>query len=513
MDQVLIFDTTLRDGEQSPGISLDVGEKLEIAEQLARLGVDVIEAGFPIASEGDFEAVEAIAKSVKGPIIAGLSRTGFKDVDRAWEAVRHAERNRIHIFLATSELHMKKKLRMTHDQVKAEVAASVARAKGYTADIEYSPEDGFRSDPDFMCDVCQIAVDNGATTLNIPDTVGYGLPEDFGKLIAYVIDTVRGEFVVSTHCHNDLGLAVANSLAGVANGARQVECAINGLGERAGNAALEEVVMAIRTRADYFEGITTGVRTEELARASRMVSRLTGYPVQYNKAVVGRNAFAHEAGIHQHGVLEDRETYEIMDAGEVGQEAAQIVLGKHSGRHAFADSLEKMGLHLQGDALNQAFVRFKELADRKVQITEADLEAIVAEELGTGVVHKYTVVSLDVRGGTLATPEATVVLTDGDGKVEATAEGNGMVDAVIAAIAQATGVSGTVVDFNVSSVTSGGDALGDVVIQLDVDGLKATGRGVATDIVEASARAYLAAVNRIVRMRERPMTRDVIVGP
>ena len=436
MDQVLIFDTTLRDGEQSPGISLDVGEKLEIAEQLARLGVDVIEAGFPIASDGDFEAVEAIAKTVKGPIIAGLSRTGFKDVDRAWEAVRHAERNRIHIFLATSELHMKKKLRMTHDQVKAEVAASVARAKGYTADVEYSPEDGFRSDPDFMCEVCQIAVDNGATTLNIPDTVGYGLPEDFGKLIAYVIDTVQGEFVVSTHCHNDLGLAVANSLAGVANGARQVECAINGLGERAGNAALEEVVMAIRTRSDYFEGITTGVRTEELARASRMVSRLTGYPVQYNKAVVGRNAFAHEAGIHQHGVLEDRETYEIMDAATVGQEAAQIVLGKHSGRHAFADSLEKMGLHLQGDALNQAFVRFKELADRKVQITEADLEAIVAEELGTGVVHKYTVVSLEVRGGTQSTPEATVVLSDGDGKVEATAEGNGMVDAAIAAIAE-----------------------------------------------------------------------------
>ncbi len=513
MDQVLIFDTTLRDGEQSPGISLDVGEKLEIADQLARLGVDVIEAGFPIASDGDFEAVEAIAKTVRGPVIAGLSRTSFKDVDRAWEAVRHAERNRIHVFLATSELHMKKKLRMTHDQVKGEVAASVARAKGYTADVEYSPEDGFRSDPDFMCEVCQIAVDNGATTINIPDTVGYGLPEDFGKLIGYVIDQVHGEFIVSTHCHNDLGLAVANSLAGVANGARQVECAINGLGERAGNAALEEVVMAIRTRSDYFEGITTGVRTEELARASRMVSRLTGYPVQYNKAVVGRNAFAHEAGIHQHGVLEDRETYEIMDAGEVGQEAAQIVLGKHSGRHAFADSLEKMGLHLQGDALNQAFVRFKELADRKVRITEADLEAIVAEELGTGVVHKFSVVSLDVRGGTVSTPEATVVLSDGDGKVDATAEGNGMVDAAIAAIARATGVSGTVLDFNVSSVTGGGDALGDVVIQLEVDGLKATGRGVATDIVEASARAYLAAVNRIIRMRERPQTRDIEVGP
>src|SRR4029453_9683334 len=391
-DQVRIFDTTLRDGEQSPGISLDVVEKLEIAEQLARLGVDIIEAGFPIASDGDFEAVEAIAKSVKGPIIAGLSRTGFKDVDRAWEAVRHAERNRIHIFLATSELHMKKKLRMTHDQVKAEVAASVARGKGYTDDIEYSPEDGFRSDPDFMCEVCQIAVDNGATTLNIPDTVGFAVPEDFGRLIAYVIDQVKGEFVVSPPCHNALGLAVANSLAGVANGARQVECAINGLGERAGNAALEEVVMAIRTRADYFEGVHTTVKTDELARTSRMVARLTGYPVQYNKAIIGRNAFAHEAGIHQHGVLEDRETYEIIDASTVGQEAAQIVLGKHSGRHAFADTLEKMGLHVQGDALNQAFVRFKELADRKVQITEADLEAIVVEEIGLGAVHRFELV-------------------------------------------------------------------------------------------------------------------------
>src|SRR6478736_9094199 len=296
METVRIFDTTLRDGEQSPGISLDVTEKLEIADQLARLGVDIIEAGFPIASDGDFEAVEAIAKSVQGPVIAALSRTGFKDVDRAWEAVRHAERLRIHVFIATSEIHMAKKLRMTRDQVKAEAAGGVARAKSYLDDVEFSPEDGFRSDPDFMCEVCQIAVDNGATTLNIPDTVGYGLPEDFGGLIAYVLDTVRGEFVVSTHCHNDLGLAVANSLAGVANGARQVECAINGLGERAGNAALEEIVMAIRTRSDYFEGITTGVRTEELARASRMVSRLTGYPVQYNKAVVGRNAFAHEAG-------------------------------------------------------------------------------------------------------------------------------------------------------------------------------------------------------------------------
>jgi 2-isopropylmalate synthase len=364
-----------------------------------------------------------------------------------------------------------------------------------------------------MVEVCQAAVDSGATTLNIPDTVGFAVPEDYAKLIRYVIDEVDGEFVVSTHCHNDLGLAVANSLAGVSAGARQVECAVNGLGERAGNAALEEVVMAIGTRQDYFDGVTTGVQTTELARTSRLVSRLTGYHVQYNKAVVGRNAFAHEAGIHQHGVLADRETYEIIDAAAVGQEAAQIVLGKHSGRHAFADSLAKMGLRLQGDALNQAFVRFKELADRKVEITEADLEAIVAEELGTGVVHRYGIVSLDLHGGTQSTPTARVVLTDGDGKVEADGEGNGMIDAAIAAIAKATGVSGDVTDFNVSSVTRGGDALGDVVIQLDSNGVRASGRGVSTDVVEASARAYLNAVNKVVRLRERPEVRELEVGP
>jgi 2-isopropylmalate synthase len=511
-DHLKIFDTTLRDGEQSPGISLDVAEKLEIAEQLANLGVDIIEAGFPIASVGDFESVEAIAHAVRAPVITALSRTGFQDIDRAWEAVRHAEHPRIHVFIATSPIHMAKKLRMTEEQVKAEIVAGVARARSYCADVEFSPEDGSRSDVDFMCDVLQAAVDQGATTLNIPDTVGYGVPEEFGRLIAHIFEAVHGDYVISTHCHNDLGLAVANSLAGVQAGARQVECAINGLGERAGNAALEEIVMAVKTRSDYFGGIQTSVRTEELARTSRVVSRLTGYPVQYNKAVVGRNAFAHEAGIHQHGVLEDRETYEIIDASTVGQEAAQIVLGKHSGRHAFGDSLAKMGLRLQGDALNQAFVRFKELADRKVQLTEADLEAIVAEELGTNAVHRYAMASLDVHGGTQATPVATVVLTDGDGKVDGEAEGNGMVDAVIAAIAQATGVAGTVVDFKVSSVTGGGDALGDVIIQLEAEGHTASGRGVATDVVEASGRAYLNAVNKLVRLRDgRP--RERTVGP
>ena len=511
-DHLKIFDTTLRDGEQSPGISLDVAEKLEIAEQLARLGVDVVEAGFPIASPGDFEAVEAIAKGVRGPVITALSRTGFQDIDRAWEAVRHAERPRLHVFIATSPIHMAKKLRMTEEQVKGEVVAGVGRARSYCADVEFSPEDGSRSDVDFMCAVLQLAVDQGATTLNIPDTVGYGVPEEFGGLIAHVLETVHGDYIVSTHCHNDLGLAVANSLAGVRAGARQVECAVNGLGERAGNAALEEIVMAVKTRSDFFGGVETGVRTEELARTSRVVARLTGYPVQYNKAVVGRNAFAHESGIHQHGVLEDRETYEIIDASTVGQEAAQIVLGKHSGRHAFADTLEKMGLRLQGDALNQAFVRFKELADRKVQLTEADLEAIVAEELGTGAVHRYAIASLDVHGGTRATPTAKVVLTDGSAKVEGEAEGNGMIDAAIAAISRATGVTGTLVDFKVSSVTGGGDALGDVVIQLAAEGNKASGRGVATDVVEASARAYLNAVNKLVRLRNQE-PRERTVGP
>jgi 2-isopropylmalate synthase len=327
-----------------------------------------------------------------------------------------------------------------------------------------------------------------------------------------VLARVRGDYVVSTHCHNDLGLAVANSLAGVRAGARQVECAINGLGERAGNAALEEIVMAIKTRSDYFGHLDVNVRTEELARTSRIVSRLTGYPVQYNKAVVGRNAFAHEAGIHQHGVLEDPETYEIMDANAVGQEAAQIVLGKHSGRHAFADSLGKMGIKIQGDALNAAFTRFKELADRKVQITEADIEAIVAEELGTGMVHRFNVYELELHGGTATKPTARVVLGHGDGKIEAEGSGDGMIDAAIAAISEATGVHGTVGNFQVASVTGGSDALGSVAITVEAEGRKVTGRGVATDVVEASARAYLNAVNKIVRLNERGDVRDESVG-
>jgi 2-isopropylmalate synthase len=513
-DRLIIFDTTLRDGEQSPGIALDVAEKLEIAEQLARLGVDYVEAGFPVASQGDFDAVEAIARTVEGPVIAGLSRTHVADVDRCWDALRHAERARIHVFISTSPSHMEHMLKMTPEQVVAETRSGVARAREHTDDVEFSPQDATRTPLDFMLEVLQAAVDAGATTLNIPDTVGYGIPWDFGALIQHIRREIKGDYVTSTHCHNDLGLAVANSLAGVQAGARQVEVCVNGLGERAGNAALEEVVMAIRTRPDQFPGVELGVNTAELARTSRLVSRLTGYPVQYNKAVVGRNAFAHESGIHQHGVLAERTTYEIIDAATVGQTGRQIVLGKHSGRHAFSDTLAKMGLTIQGDALNAAFTRFKELADRKVQITDADLEAIVAEELGTSVESAFAFEELEVAGGTVGTPRARIVLTRKGEKVEASSEGDGMIDAACKAIRAATGVDGRLTDFNVSSVTGGVDALGDVIIQLEAEGVKVSGRGVSTDVVEASARAYLNAVNRVVRLTERAdQRRAPEVGP
>lgn len=498
-EQLIIFDTTLRDGEQSPGISLDVAEKLEIAEQLARLQVDYIEAGFPVASQGDFEAVQAIARSVRGPVIAGLSRTHLGDVDRCWEALSDADQARIHVFISTSPSHMEHMLKMTEEQVLAETRAGVARAREHTDDVEFSPQDATRTPLDFMIEVLAAAVEAGATTLNIPDTVGYGIPWDFGALIQYVRRQVAGDYMLSTHCHNDLGLATANSLAGLQAGARQVEVCVNGLGERAGNAALEEVVMALVTRPDQFPGLSSGVRTDELARTSRLVSRLTGYPVQYNKAVVGRNAFSHESGIHQHGVLAERTTYEIIDATSVGQRGSQIVLGKHSGRHAFSDTLAGMGIRVQGTALDSAFTRFKELADRKVQITEADLEAIVAEELGSSITSSFVLDALEVTGGTVGTPRARVVLGRDGTKSEASAEGDGMIDAACQAIRLATGVDARLVALNVSSVTGGMDALGDVVVQLEADGVKVSGRGVSTDVVEASARAYLNAVNRVVR--------------
>ncbi|MCL4313706.1 MAG: 2-isopropylmalate synthase [Actinobacteria bacterium] len=513
-EKVAIFDTTLRDGEQSPGISLDVNEKLEIAEQLARLGVDCIEAGFPVASIGDFEAVQAIARNIHGPVIVGLSRTHLADVDRCWQALADADRARIHVFISTSPSHLEHMLKMTFEQVIEETKAAVSRAKEYTQDVEFSPQDATRTPVDFLLEVLQKAVDSGATTLNIPDTVGYGMPWEFGELIATVRREVSGNYQISTHCHDDLGLAVANSLSGVKAGARQVEVCVNGLGERAGNASLEEVVMALKTRVDEFGDLYTDVATEELARTSRLVSRLTGYPIQYNKAVVGRNAFLHESGIHQHGVLADRATYEIIDAPSVGREGRQIVLGKHSGRHAFSDTLSKMGYSISGDLLNSAFTRFKELADRKVEITEADLEAIVAEELGASIDPGYNLDYLEVTGGTDKAPTARVIVSRDGVKQEATASGDGMIDAACQAIREATGVDATLTGFNVSSVTGGIDALGDVVIQLSSGDQKVSGRGLSTDVVEASARAYLNAVNRIVRLRSRQEEpRQPVTGP
>src|SRR5919204_987547 len=380
--RVRVFDTTLRDGEQSPGISLNRQEKVEIAQQLARLGVDIIEAGFPITSPGDFEAVQSIAREVDGPVICGLARTSKQDIDAAWNAVKDSERPRIHTFIATSDIHIERKLQTTREDVKGQSRAAVAHAKRYTDDVEFSPEDGSRSDVEFMAEVIQIALDEGATTINVPDTVGYTMPHEYEEMFRRLYELVPAlhDVVVSVHCHNDLGLAVANSFAGLQAGCRQVECAINGIGERAGNASLEEIVMLLHTRESSL-GLWTGIDTTEIARTSRLVSRLTGYQVQRNKAIVGRNAFAHEAGIHQDGVLKERTTYEIMDAPTIGLETNQIVLGKHSGRHALRKALEEMGFELDGQTLNTAFRRFKEIADRKKQLTALDLEALVSDEM------------------------------------------------------------------------------------------------------------------------------------
>src|SRR5690348_2130551 len=414
-DRVLIFDTTLRDGEQSPGISLNTGEKLEIAHQLGRLGVDIIEAGFPIASPGDFEAVQAIAREVHGPVIAGLARAHAADVDRAWEAVRDAERPRIHTFLSTSDIHIEHQLQSTREDVKGQARAAVAHAKSLCEDVEFSPMDATRADVEFTAEVLRIAIEEGATTINVPDTVGYTMPDEYVAFLTRLYELVPGlaGVVLSVHCHDDLGLAVANSFAGIQAGARQVECAINGIGERAGNASLEEIVMLLHTRrADV--GFHTGVVTPEIARTSRLVSRLTGYVVQPNKAIVGRNAFAHEAGIHQDGVLKERTTYEIMDATTVGLDANSIVLGKHSGRHALQQALSELGFELQGHALNTAFKRFKEIADKKKQITAMDLEALVTDELREEVTG-YQLEWFDVEASSRRPPHATVGVRTPDG--------------------------------------------------------------------------------------------------
>jgi 2-isopropylmalate synthase len=499
-DRVLIFDTTLRDGEQSPGISLNTTEKLEIAHQLARLGVDIIEAGFPIASNGDFEAVRAIAREVHGPVITGLARANPTDVDRAWEAIKDSERPRIHTFISTSDIHIVHQLQGTREDVLGLARASVAQAKAYCDDVEFSPMDATRSDVEFTAEVLQIALDEGATTINIPDTVGYAMPQEWAGFLGKLCELVPGlhDVMLSVHCHDDLGLAVANSFAGVLAGARQVECSINGIGERAGNAALEEIVMLLHTRsADV--GLTTGIVTRELARSSRLVSRLTGYMVQPNKAIVGRNAFAHESGIHQDGILKERTTYEIMDATTVGLDANSLVLGKHSGRHALKSALADLGFEVDGQTLNVAFKRFKEIADKKKQVSAMDLEALVTDEL-RGAVASYTLEWFDVEASSRRPPHAQVGIKTPTGEeVHGSFTGDGPVDAIFRAINSATAVDAKLREFQVGAVTGGMDALGETSVVLELDGQSASGQGVATDILEAAAVAYVRALSNVVR--------------
>lgn len=498
-EQVIIFDTTLRDGEQSPGASMNLAEKVEIAHALAALNVDVIEAGFPAASPGDFEAVQAVAQQVRGPVIAGLARCHRPDIERAWEALKEAENKRLHVFLATSAIHREFKLQMAKEEIVRRIADGVSYARELCDDVEFSPEDASRTEPDFLVEVVERAIEAGATTINIPDTVGYAVPEQLGATIAHLRKHVRGieGAVLSVHCHDDLGMAVANSLSALMNGARQVECTINGIGERAGNCSLEEIVMALRTRQDYF-GLDTRVRSERLYPTSRLVSNVTGISVQRNKAIVGRNAFAHEAGIHQHGILMHQATYEIMRPEDVGFTKTDLVLGKHSGRHSFRQRVKELGFHLDDVQLNKVFEAFKLLADKKKEIYDADIEALVRGEMRDTPVVAWELVALHTNAGTGTIPTASVILQHADGhRAQEAAIGDGPIDAVFKAIERITGVSAKVRDYSVRSVTVGEDALGEATVEVELDGRIHRGRAASTDIVEASARAFVHVVNRI----------------
>jgi len=495
---IVIFDTTLRDGEQSPGASMNLTEKMELAQALVELGVDVIEAGFPIASPGDFEAVREIARNVRGSIICGLARCRKADIDRAWEAIRDAERGRIHVFLATSAIHREHKLRMNKEQIIEQAVASVKQAVGYCGDVEFSPEDASRTESDFLCQVVEAAIDAGATTVNIPDTVGYATPNHMGNIIRVLRNRVPNidKAVISVHCHNDLGMAVANSLAAVEAGAGQVECTINGLGERAGNCSLEEIVMALRTRGDYYHA-ATAINTRRLVPTSRLAANITGIHVQRNKAIVGQNAFAHEAGIHQDGMLKERTTYEIMLPEDVGFSMSDLVLGKHSGRAALIDRAKAMGYTLTGEQLDTVFEQFKILADKKKEIYDADIAALIEQQIHT-VADKWAVDSYRVICGTGQVPEVTLRLRRGDEKQTVNIScGDGPIDAIFLAVEQVTGITVVCRDFNVHSVTVGKDAQGEVLVQVEHDGQLYRGRAVSTDSVEASAKAFLNAINRI----------------
>jgi 2-isopropylmalate synthase len=498
-NRVIIFDTTLRDGEQSPGCSMNLGEKLEMARALADLGVDVIEAGFPIASPGDFESVREIARQVQGPIIAGLARCNPADIDRAADAVKDAARPRIHVFLATSAIHREFKLRMTPEEVVKRAVEGVKRARDRCDDVEFSPEDAARTELDFLAEVVERVIEAGATTLNIPDTVGYAVPQHYAAIIRHLKHHVRGidKCVLSVHCHNDLGLAVANSLAALLEGARQVECTINGIGERAGNTALEEVVMALRTRHDFY-GLTTGINTKLLYPVSRKLSLITGNQVQRNKAIVGQNAFAHEAGIHQDGLLKERSTYEIMRPEDVGIPRTELVLGKHSGRHALKQRVIDLGYHLTDEQLNRVFEEFKKLADKKKEIYDGDIEALAENQLQTATGNIWTLVGFTSTAGTGSQTSAAVSLKHQDGTIHRDAAvGNGPIDALIKAINRITGVPVRVVDYRVRSVTQDMDALGEATIEIEFNGKRSRARAVSLDIVEASALAYLELVNRV----------------
>ena len=515
-ETVRVFDTTLRDGEQSPGATLTLPEKLEIARHLEAMGVDVIEAGFPISSDGDFESVRAIAAEVEKSTVCGLARCTPKDIARAGEAVKDAAKPRIHVFCATSKIHREHKLRKGKQEILDLSVRSIKQALEYTKDVEFSPEDASRTELEFLEEITQAAIEAGATTINLPDTVGYATPKTYGEIFSHLIKKLpvirERRIVLSAHCHDDLGLAAANSLSAIENGARQVECTINGIGERAGNAALEEIVMALRTRADYFT-VGTRIDTTKIYPISRMVSTLTGLMVQRNKAIVGENAFAHEAGIHQDGMLKYRETYEIMDPAVVGISKSALVLGKHSGRAAFRDRATQLGYTLTDEQVEAAFARFKSLADKKKEVFDEDIEALVDEqlELSHGL---WELAGLQVTAGSNTIPTATVTLRDGAGeKVQDASVGDGPVDAIYSAIQRLTGIKVNLTDYRIRAVTKGKDAMGEVQIELDHSGKKIRGRGVSTDILEASALAYLAAINRLRSMsnRERLVTQHAAI--
>ncbi|MHB0914476.1 MAG: 2-isopropylmalate synthase [Thermoleophilia bacterium] len=501
-ERIKIFDTTLRDGEQSPGISLNPFEKVEIAEQLARLGVDIIEAGFPVSSQGDFEGVQKIAASVSGVVVCALARAIENDITTAWEAIREAERPRIHTFISTSDIHLEHQLRKSREDVLEIARRMVAFSVDLCGDVEFSAMDATRSDPDFLAAVLQAAVDEGATTINIPDTVGYAIPGEFGVFIADQFERAPGlkDVTVSVHCHNDLGLGVANSLAAIEAGATQVECAVNGLGERAGNASLEEIVMILETRRGTL-GKVTGIETTEIDRTSRLVSQLTGYDVQPNKAVVGKNAFAHESGIHQDGVLKERTTYEIMNARSIGRGRSDIVLGKHSGSHALKAAMEELGFNLSAVELSQAFANFKKIADKKKQITAVDLEHLVSEDLRE-LTDIYELQSYKVTAGSDTTPASQVVIDKEGERLVGESVSGGSMEAIFMAIDDAVGAKGMLKDYQVRSVTAGKDALGEVRVVVEVKGEDYAGTALSIDVVEASAKAYMRAMNNAYRAGE-----------